>query len=213
MKTTILLVIGMISLNLHAQNESAKWNFNFNYLTESYYQYSGPYENFSDLLGPGEYFSQFRGWAVGVDRRILSMKNFDLTTGIQFSKRSHIVSDSRLSSPIQKAELKVGNHYFLSAPISLKYTKSKIVQPGLVIEPGFRIFNQDSGNSVGHLFRGPGQNFLKIMPGVDIKISNRIKLFVGMSYTNYNLFGPQTSHWAGGLQVGIKINFFHRKNR
>jgi hypothetical protein len=211
MRYFFTLVLCLITLDFYAQTEPDQWHFKFHYQDESYRQYSGPYE-IPDLFGPGRYYSHFRGWSAGAERLILSKRNFDLYTGISFSKKSHILSQNQLTSPFIRAELNGLHHYYLSVPVTLKYTKNRIIQPGLVIEPGFRLFSHGTMNSVSYLMRGPGTDFVKIMPGIDISVSQRVKVFLGMSYTGYNVFG-RTNLWAGGLQVGLTVNLSRRKSR
>lgn len=204
MRTSTTIVILMITLSLYGQKEDSKWNINFNYQNDSYLPNVG-----SD---PPSAFgiSSFRGWSAGVDRTIIQNKYLKLNAGLGINVKNHIITGSRFNQPFQPAVNKGGGYYYLTVPFTLKYTKSKVIQPSLSITPGVQIFNSAGRNNVSKFHRPPGINFIELMPGVEIRMSDRVKIFAGFSLTNYDFFGGN-GKWGGGFQVGIKINIKHKK--
>jgi hypothetical protein len=194
-----------MTYNVYAQNVSSKWTINFNYQNDSYLPPTG--SDLSKAFGT----SSFRGWTAGIDRSILQTKHFKLNAGISLNKKTHILTGSRLNPPFVEAQVKGLDHYYLTTPFTLQYTKSKIFQPSITINPGIRIFNRGEINEVTRFHRPPTGNFLQIMPGAEVRLSNRLKIFVGASMTRYDFFSPNIGKWAGGFQVGMKISLAKKK--
>ena len=199
MRLSITILIAMISVHLDAQNVLSKWNFNFNYQNDSYVP-STP----SDLSEPFG-ISSFRGWTAGFDRTLLQHKYLKLTAGLSVNKKTQIFTGNRLVDPLSRASLKGLDYYYLSLPVTLQYTKSKTIQPSISITPGFHVFNRGEINKTP-FHRPPTGNFLQIMPGAEIRLSKRVKLFVGSSLTRYDFFGSSNKRWSTGFQIGIRIS-------
>lgn len=204
MRTSTTIVILMITLSLYGQKEDSKWNINFNYQNDSYLP--GTTSEAPRSFG----VSSFRGWVAGVDRTILQNKYLKLDAGLGLNMKTHIITGSRFNQPFQPAINKGAIYYYLTVPFTLKYTKSKVIQPSLSITPGVQNFNRAGMNNVSIFHRPPATNFLQIMPGVEIRMSDRVKIFAGCSLTNYDFFRGN-GKWGGGFQVGIKINIKHKK--
>ncbi|MBK8503221.1 MAG: hypothetical protein IPL46_13980 [Saprospiraceae bacterium] len=182
MRSTITIVIVMITLNVLAQNQPSKWSFNFNYQNDSYIPKPG--------TEPPKAFgtSSFRGWTAGIDRTLYQKKYLKLNAGLSLNKKTQIMAGSRFVDPFTRAPEKGLDYYYLSMPIILQYVKSKVIQPSITITPGFQVFNRGEINDVTRFHRPPTGNFLQIMPGADIRLSDRLKIFVGGSLNRYDFF-------------------------
>lgn len=207
MRTTITILIILITLNTYGQEEKSKWSLNFNYQNDSYLPRTG--------TEPSRAFgvSSFRGWALSVDRTILQKKYIRLDAGIGLNRKNLIITDTRLNSPFKESVSRGKSQYYVMAPFTIKYTKSKKIQPFLSVTPAFEIFRSKKMNNVSHFHPSPGQNFLQIMPGAEFRISEQVKVFVGATFTNYNFFGQGRGKWSAGFQIGVKINPPHRKRK
>ncbi|MCB0688133.1 MAG: hypothetical protein KDC53_16465 [Saprospiraceae bacterium] len=202
MRICITLVALFFFYSGYSQN-SAKWDFNFNFQSDAYLRATQPTEAFGK--------SSFRGWSANLERTLFAKKYLKLSGGLGLSYKKQVLTGDRYANPFSNVFQKGRGIYYLTAPFTLTYTRSSVIQPSLTVSPGFAIINNIKNDRLGIFHRPPTTNFLSIMPGVNLRISDRINVFAGISLNNYDLFSKGSNRWATGFQIGIKVNLRHRK--
>lgn len=205
MRPFITIFLLLITLPGYGQSRNSKWTFYLNYQNDLYRDVNGAEVPKSD----GVY--AFRGWSAGVDRTIIQKKYLKLNAGIGLNSKTQVLTRSPRNAPFAGEQLRGLNYYYLTTPFTLKFTKNKKIQPSISLTSGFQVFNQREINEVTRFHRPPVHNFIQIMPGAEISISERIKIFVGIGLTRYDFFTKNQGKWGGGFQIGLKINIKHRK--
>jgi hypothetical protein len=185
-----------------AQSEFSKWSLRMNYQDETMHNYSSA--KLPDLYGLNTVHSHFSGWTLGVQRNLRLDKHFELSLGINYTKKMHLISNSRFSVPLLKQVDKGFQYHYFSLPVTLKFKNPSPFQPILTLEGGFRFAKSGLNQVPGVFFRPPGNTFLSITPGVEIALSKKIKLTLGLSYANYSF---TRNIWSLAPRIGLKINF------
>ncbi len=197
---TLWLILALSSTTLFAQDKPSKWNLTFDILDESLILNK-------ELRTPERFgHSRFRGWSLGLHRDIFSTRNFDLSAGLEYSYRRHVVT--RQSSLLSRRALPSGvRAHYLAIPVTLRPKTKGRVTPQLQVSAGTMIYEQTGHPHTSAFFRPPGVDFLSLKPSVDVRISKHISLSLGANFTAHNMFNYRTTKWSFGPQIGLRIKF------
>ena len=184
-----------------AQETEEKWRLKFDLGNESYL--SSAVDNDLDALGR----SSFTGFTLGVQRKIYDTRNLTFSLGLDYAQKINFFRSNGTSPIFDRGFHKGLTHHYLSIPIRIKYTKSDLIQPYFELVAGGRIGKSGQNADLKKLFRPLESSFISLGTGVEIALSKKISLSLGVYLSANELLSGGPKPWSKGFQVGVRVAF------
>ena len=151
--------------------------------------------------------SSSSGFTLGLERKIHSAKNLVFLMGLDYSQKVNFFRSSGSLEGFGKGVHKGLTQHYLSLPMRVRYTKSKLIQPYFELMVGRRIGQSGKEDNLERLFRPLGKSFLSMGTGLEIQLSSKVSLSLGLQVKGNEFFNRCTNHWSKGALIGLRVRF------
>ncbi len=184
-----------------AQETGEKWRLKFDLGNESYV--SSANDDYIKSLGR----PSFGGFTLGVERKIYDTRNLTLSLGLDYTQKINFFRSNGSLNGFENVIHKGLTHHYLSIPIRIKYAKSDLIQPYFELMAGGRIGKSGQNSDLEKLFRPLESSFISLGTGVEIALSKKISLNLGVQLSANELLSGDPKPWSKGFQIGVRIAF------